>query len=78
MDTSALLQVARETVGKVTLCFVVTSNPAGAPNARIVRHGVQPKPTGLCSVVLERSGEGWLQQLTSPRDAALYLPNDRS
>ena len=165
MDTSTLLQVARETIGKVPLCFVVTSSARGAPNARIVRpgplredwsigfmtertcrkvreieqagrfamafqldselayvtlqgghqiiadpnvkravwsaesqrfhpggpedpnvvivrlrtdrielysvaHGVQPKPTGLCSVVLERSGEGWHQQLSSPRDAA--------
>jgi general stress protein 26 len=165
MDTSTLLQVARETISKVTWCFVVTSGPDGTPNARIVRpgplredwsigfmtertcrkvreieragrfamafqfdpelayvtlqgehqivadvnvkravwsaesqrfhpggpedpnvvivrlrtdrielyngtHGVQPKPVGLCSVVLARSGDGWLQHLTSPRDAA--------
>ena len=39
MDTSALLQVARETVGKVTWCFVVTQSLTDAPNARIVRPG---------------------------------------
>ena len=165
MDTAALLQIARETVAKVTWCFVVTSNPTGAPNARIVRpgplrddwsigfmteracrkvveivragrftmafqfdpelayvtlqgqpqivedvavkravwspesqrfhpggpedpnvvivrlrvdrielynaqRGVQPVPIGLCSMVLERSADGWSQHLTSPREAA--------
>jgi general stress protein 26 len=35
-----------------------------------VERGVQPDPIGLCSMVLERSADGWSQHLTSPRDAA--------
>ena len=39
MQTADILAIARETIAKVPLCFVVTVGLGGEPNARVVRPG---------------------------------------